>query len=189
MYSQKHHRSITAGCGGARALGSWGGGLRRAWQEGQDQPEGSERKMVRIWCRAMTRKELMEETMTGESHLEGPGMPQRRGGKVQDGMAASDRSALMLSPTVRKTGKSRAKGKKMSPVWNMLKVRCLWNTQGRRADRERASMSWCSGFLWKAAFLLLQWLVATLPGYLPQAELTQRVQAEAYPFALGMHPS
>lgn len=40
-------------------------------------------------------------------------------------MVVFDRFVLMLLFIVRKIGKSRVKGKKMSLVWNMLKVRCL----------------------------------------------------------------
>ena len=36
----------------------------------------------------------------------------------------SGMSALMFLPVVRKTRKSRSKGKKMSSIWYMLKVRC-----------------------------------------------------------------
>lgn len=73
---------------------------------------------------------------------------------------------LMFLPIVRKTRKSRARGKEVSSIWYMLKVRCLRNIQV--SGLAEATKTDILGFLGMTILLLSgslwQFFLAPAPG-------------------------
>lgn len=73
--------------------------------------------------------------------------------------------ALMFLPLVRKTRKRRAWGKEMSPIWYMLKVRCLKHSS-KWSGRWRLLR--CSEVSRDDYLPSVQPLMAILPGTCPR---------------------
>lgn len=159
--------------------------------EGQGLLEESRYSMVRIWCRAMITvwKELTEERVVEEGSLEGLRMCQRRRRKSLEWYHGFWHTCLDVMTCGYKDRQSRARKKKMSSVWDMLKVReCETSTIHGLANGGYMRLllwdfSWWPSSSWSGN--LWQLFLATCP----RKNWPRKSKQKHIPRALGIYPS